>query len=351
MVSTAQHKTTVGRPILIVDGLIPTTTIAERLLRDAYGDVEVVVATAMRGVELAQRPVFLSRVCDPRVSWFVDYFKRNNIAYIYLLDDNFFELTAEYDTMNAAFYGHPAVHQTLERFLLGAHSVWLMSRPLEDYLHRRLPSIATRFLDAPVDIELLDRCASEVGTLSTEDDVFIVGYPSTRRPNVSKLVAAIVRGAYERWGVAIRFEFVGWCPDEITSHPCVNVFPLFGEYDAFLRFMFSRGWNAAIAPLGDSEFENAKTSLKFREYGAARIPGVYSECPLFSACVNHGVDGLLAASSADAWLTQLDLLRSDVPFRNAIALAARKNVEARHSQPRIAEQLREAFSELWRYQC
>lgn len=351
ILSTVAQVPSTDRPVLIADGLIPTTSIAERLLRNAYGDVEVVLTNAIRELELRNRPVFVSRLCHPRVGWFVDYFAANNIAYVYLLDDNFFELTIEYDASNAAFYSHPAVHQTLERFLLGAHSVWVMSRPLENYLHRRLPSISTRYLEAPTDLELFDRCALEVTVSPTSKGAFVVGYPTTRRPNVSKLVTSIVRGGHEQWGDSVRFEFVGWCPDEIATHPCVRAFPIVNGYDAFLRFILSRGWHAAIAPLGDSDFENSKTSLKFREYGAARIPGVYSDCPLFAACVTDGVDGLLAANRANAWLTQLERLKSDVSFREGIARAARQTVEAKHSQPRIAEQVRDAFSEIWSARC
>jgi glycosyltransferase involved in cell wall biosynthesis len=332
---------------LIADGLIPTTAIAERLLRDAYGDIEVVVAQGLSGVSLGGRQVFVSRVCHPRFDWFVDYFARNRIPYVYLLDDNFFELTAEYDAFNASFFAHPAVHKTLERFLLSANAVWVMSRPLERYLQARLPSIKTRFLEAPVDIELFDRCARTTNDKRKDHDAFVVGYPTTRRPNVAGLVSDVVRRSSELWGSEIKFEFIGWCPEEITNHPCVEVFPLVADYESYLRLMFSRRWDAAIAPLGNSAFENAKTSLKFREYGAARIPGVYSDCPLFASCIDAGVNGLLARDIPEDWIAKLGLLKNSEALRGEIVSVARGHVEARHAQSRIAGELRGAFSNIW----
>lgn len=336
-----------SKPLLIADGLIPTTAIAERLLREAYGDVEVVVAQGLSGVNTRNRPVFISRVCHPRFAWFVDYFARNSIPYVYLLDDNFFELTAEYDAFNASFFGHPAAHETLEQFLLAAEAVWLMSRPLESYLQARLPSIKTQFVEAPVDIDLFDRCASVTRDLRESPDTFVVGYPTTRRPNVAALVSEVVRRSRELWGDEVAFEFIGWCPDEVANHPGVKVFSLVADYESFLRLMFSRRWDVAIAPLGNSAFENAKTSLKFREYGAARIPGVYSDCPLFASCIDNGVNGLLASGEPDDWVSQLERLKNSKALRGEIVSAARGQVEARHSQSHIAARLREAFSNIW----
>ncbi len=332
-------------PLLVVDGMIATTAILERVLRDAYGEVQVATADAMLGVATSNRPVFVSRLCHPQFRWFIDYFRDRAVPYVYVLDDNFFELTCEYDPYNGSFFSHPDVHASLTEFLRGAAAVWLMSKPLESYLRRRLPNLATRFIEAPVDIALFDRASSE--STAIEQSNFVIGYPSSRRLNVADLVSEIVQRCATRWGDSIRFEFIGWCPEHIAEHPNVTVFPLVNDYEAFLRFMLSRRWDAAIAPLGASPFENAKTSLKFREYGAARIPAVYSRCPLFENCVVDGITGLLAHDDADDWLRQIERLKNDRTLRASIAQDARAHVDHTHAQHIIATQVREGFAPLW----
>ena len=100
-------------------------------------------------------------------------------------------------------------------------------------------------------------------------------------------------------------------------------------------------WDAALAPLMHSDFENCKTNLKYREYAAFGIPGIYSNVPLFASCVQSGRTGLLADNRADDWLRALEQLRVDVALRRAVARAARADVEKHHAQPLVAKQLRE----------
>jgi hypothetical protein len=339
------HATMETRPLLIADGLIATTAIVERVLRDAYGDVEVITADSMLGVSTQNRPVFISRLCHPRFTWFVEYFRTRSIPYVYLLDDNFFELTVDYDPYNGSFFSHPDVHASLTAFLRSAAAVWLMSKPLESYLLQRLPGLATCFIDAPVDVALFDLAASS--STPANKAHFVVGYPSSRRLNVANLISEIVQQGAARWGDTIRFEFIGWCPERVAAHPNVTVFPAVTDYEAFLRLMFSRNWDAAMAPLGVSSFENAKTSLKYREYGAARIPAVYSRCPLFEACVTEGASGLLAGDEADDWLRQIERLMIDRTLRESIAREARAHVDRVNAQPVIASRVRDAFAPIW----
>jgi Glycosyl transferases group 1 len=332
-------------PLLIADGLIATTAIVERVLRDAYGDVQVVTADSMLGVSTQNRPVFISRLCHPRFTWLVEYFRSRSIPYVYLLDDNFFELTVDYDPYNGSFFSHPDVHASLTAFLRGAAAVWLMSKPLESYLLKRLPNLATRFIDAPVDVALFDLAASS--SAPTNKAHFVVGYPSSRRLNVADLISEIVQQSAARWGDSIRFEFIGWCPERVAALPTVTVFHAVNGYEAFLQLMFSRNWDAAIAPLGASAFENAKTSLKYREYGAARIPAVYSRCPLFETCVAEGVTGLLAGDDVNDWLRQIERLMTEQTLRASIAREARAHVDRTHAQPVIASRVRDVFAPIW----
>jgi len=333
-------------PLLIADGLIATTAIAERLLSEAYGAVQVVTGEGLVGVSIDRRPVFISRLCHPRQGWLPDYLRSRGVPYVFLLDDDFHALDADYDPLHAGYFGHPEVRATLDRFLRGAKAVWLMSEPFATRLRARLPGLDVRYVPPPVDLALFDACRPEGGR-PERPGPFVIGYASTRRPNVEALIVAMVQGAAERFGDSVRFEFIGWCPTAVAEHPLVTVMAATPDYATYVRTMLSRQWSAAIAPLGSHPFENAKTNLKFREYGAARLPGIFSNVGLFSACVRHRDNGLLVPNEPTAWLEMIGLLRDDPAVGAALANQAREDVESIHAQDRVAAQLRATFADCW----
>ncbi|MEQ1593949.1 MAG: glycosyltransferase [Casimicrobium sp.] len=332
--------------LLLADGLIATTAIAERVLRDAFGPVKVITPESLPGTTLCGRPLFISRLCHPRYSWLPEYLRERSANYVYLLDDNFYELSVDYDAHNGAFFSHPAVHDSLTAFLRGASYVWVMSQPLGDYLQQRLPDLRVAWIPAPVDIDLFDAAATSTNRIASprSNRPFTVGYPTTRRPNVAELVTQVVHLATEKWRDEIRFEFIGWCPDAITEYPNVVSFPATSDYESFAKVLCASQWDAAIAPLNESIFENCKTNVKFREYGAARIAGIYSRGPLFESSVRHGENGLLADWDPTDWVAQIDRIKSDNDLRASITQLARQDVEHVHAQAVVARMLRTKFS-------
>ncbi|MCX8098316.1 MAG: glycosyltransferase [Casimicrobiaceae bacterium] len=332
-------------PLLIVDGRIPTTAIAERLLRDAYGGCEVRTGEELLGAQVLKRPLFISRLCHPRFAWLPEYLHARGVPYVYLLDDHFFALTPDYDRHNGAFFSHPAVHETLTAFLRGARAVWLMSEVLAAQLRARLPELDCRVVPAPVDLALFDACFARRAPRPRPPEVWSVGYASTRRPNVAALLTQLVERASARFGPRLRFEFIGWCPDAIAAHPAVQVFAPIEDYARFVQTMLDRHWDVALAPLGDSVFENAKTNLKYREYAAARIPGLFSAVPLYANCVRDGETGLLVGFDPEAWVEALTRLLADSALREAIVRQALAEVRAKHAQPVVAQRVRETFDD------
>ena len=133
---------------------------------------------------------------------------------------------------------------------------------------------------------------------------------------------------------------MGWIPDGLRECEGVSFLPEVYGYEAYVAKVLSRGWAMAIAPLMDSPFENCKTNLKFREYGAFGVPGVYSAVPLYSTCVESGHTGLLTENSDSSWAQAIEWLVADPQLRTTIARNARAYVESHHAQPLAAEQLR-----------
>ena len=319
-------------PLIIADGDIPTTHIVERCLRAGFGAVDVRYADNLFGTPVHGRPIVFSRFCYPSHGWLPDYLRQAQTPYVYFLDDNFWELTEAVDVHLAGFFGHPAVHRTLDRFILGASAVAVMSQRLGEYVAQRLPGARVEFINPPFDVDKARGLLAEHRNPRPDEDVVRIGYPSSRRPSVTALLVPVVRHLAAKHGKRVRFEFIGWVPDELAAEEGVAYYPPIASYDDYLRFKISRRWDIGIAPLVGGLFEACKTNLKYREYGGCCIAGVYSRVSPYVESVTHGVTGMLADNSVDAWIDALERLIDAPRLRADIAGTAYDDVCAQYHQ-------------------
>jgi hypothetical protein len=317
-------------PLLVADGDIPTTQLIARVLRVAHGNVEVRYPETLFGADVERRHLAFSRFCPPSHRWLPDYLERRGLGYLYCLDDHLWAVTAEVDPHLAAFYTHPVAQATLDTFVRGARACVVMSKRLGQVIAARLPGTRVEYLNPPFDT---DRAAELLaGTPPHDDGVVRIGYPTSRRTGVTPLLVPVVRYLAQRHAGRLRFEFVGWMPDELVGIPGVTLFPHVGDYDRYLAFKISRRWDIGLAPLAGGTFDACKTSVKYREYGGCRIAGVYGNVPPYTDDVVQGRTGLLAEHRAEAWIDALERLIDSADLRATLATYAHADVEARFSQ-------------------
>jgi glycosyltransferase involved in cell wall biosynthesis len=104
-------------------------------------------------------------------------------------------------------------------------------------------------------------------------------------------------------------------------------------------------WDVALAPLENTYFNEAKSDVKFLEYAALGIPGVYSSVGPYATSVRHGETGLLV-SSEDDWADQIMTLVEQPDFRSTIARAARDQVLESRTIDRANHVIRDVLVEL-----
>lgn len=117
-----------------------------------------------------------------------------------------------------------------------------------------------------------------------------------------------------------RFEMVFWgsIPEDYRRKPGFQHLPAVPDYNRFLRTFSRKGFDIGLAPLLDDVFHLSKTNNKYREYGASRVAGIYSDVQVYSECVEHGRTGLLAANQPEAWYHALCRLIEDDALRRTI---------------------------------
>jgi glycosyltransferase involved in cell wall biosynthesis len=87
-------------------------------------------------------------------------------------------------------------------------------------------------------------------------------------------------------------------------------------------------FDIGIAPVVDSKFNQAKSDLKFVEYGMLGLPVVVSHVEAYSHSIVNGENGFLAKNAKD-WLKYLRRLVEDAELRDEMGRKAKEFAESR----------------------
>ncbi len=328
--------------LLVCEGFTNSAQIFGRLLREVFVNVEMTDVKGLCGRSLDDQHLVFLRVCHPQWRWVVDYLLERGRSFDYIIDDNFYEISSRVDPHNGPLYDHPATHATLTHYLASAKTTIVFSHTFAEEIRRRVPAANVQYVSPPVDLALFDRYC---GVRSQRNDgILRVGYATTPRAWLSPFITEIVLQTAARLGDSIEFDLVGWWPSELASHPRVRTFDAISDYEAYVRFVADRAWDVGLSPLGDSMFENCKTNNKFREYGAARIPAIYSDVPLYRSCVRHGVTGWLEPNNPMNWSSRINSLMTDRNLGQRVAVEAYRTVAAEYPQAVSARALAQALN-------
>lgn len=111
-------------------------------------------------------------------------------------------------------------------------------------------------------------------------------------------------------------------PQSLTARPDVTFEPAPNNiYTAFVEYFLNQTTDIFIAPLNHNLFNQCKSHLKFLEYSALGVPGVYADLDPYHEIVEHGEDGFLA-SSVKEWIVHLEKLIESPELRRKVAEAA-----------------------------
>lgn len=98
-----------------------------------------------------------------------------------------------------------------------------------------------------------------------------------------------------------------------------------GNYREFAGFFNQMACDIFIAPLQDNRFNHCKSHLKYLEYSALAVPGVYSHITPYQEVIVNGENGFLAGDSAE-WEARLAQLVEDHDLRLSMGQTAQETV-------------------------
>jgi GT2 family glycosyltransferase len=100
------------------------------------------------------------------------------------------------------------------------------------------------------------------------------------------------------------------------------------NYPEFVKWLRSIvDWDIAIAPLEDTNINFSKSELKYLEYAALDLPGVYSDVGSYKETIINELNGLLVENNdLNQWENQITKLVEDVSLRSTIVDNSKRNV-------------------------
>jgi glycosyltransferase involved in cell wall biosynthesis len=242
-----------------------------------------------------------SRSVDPIFRPIYKYAQALGIPIIYDLDDNLFAVPPDSDVYR--YFGHPDKQQQLEWMLRNSDLVRVHSSALAEVIypfnaHVQVVWAAINWQDAPPQLPPLNTNPLEI--------VYAVS------PHSGAMFFSIIRDDLYRaltdFPDKLHFHALGYIDDAFLKLPNVTHEPYQSDFKAFFQSFTHHGYAIGLAPMKYELFYQCKTDLKFRDYAAAGIAGIYTDCSLYSH-VEHEKTGILVTNQPGAWYNAIvDLL-------------------------------------------
>jgi glycosyltransferase involved in cell wall biosynthesis len=273
--------------------------------------------------------VVLCRNNEPRYAFLLDILRSKKIPFIYDIDDNLFEYPLCYTDWKE--------HRSQERLTLltdymrFANLVRVYSNPFQEKaatLNQRVEKVFgptyQRLISSPHVHPDSERIKLVYATSRSQDKLYELFTP------------ALIR-VLNDYPSRVEAHFWGYNPVLPRTGGKIYYHKFVSNYDRFLQQFSQAGFDIGMAPLLDDLFHRSKTNIKFRDYGACWIAGIYSNVDVYSDCVVEGETGLLVPNEPEAWYRAMVRLIEDGPLREKIKRQAQEYVCTQYGEDRFVK--------------
>jgi glycosyltransferase involved in cell wall biosynthesis len=261
----------------------------------------------------------------------------HNIPTLYVLDDNFWILP----NYIPGFFSSDRTFQQFERFLRYSRFIWVYN-PIV-YKNVLQYNSNVQLAIAGIDLQLAKRAFSR----EIKGQRIKIAYVSSRGPKDSLLnviTPALIK-ILEKYHNQVELDFWGETPEAFKPHPQVISHAIDYDYDHFLSSISSAGYDIGLAPTFLDDFHLSKTNTKFRDYGACRIAGIYTNSPIYSE-IQDGQTGLLVENTDEAWFNAIERLINENDLRTRIQENAFQYIQERYDQIKMIREWEDFFAQL-----
>lgn len=242
-------------------------------------------------------------------------------AVVYELDDQLLELPSDHP--EKAYFAE--ARDAMRRAIVSADAVVVSTLWLADYMRALNPNtwVLPNYLNDKLWGLSRVRKPRKTGRV-------VIGYMGGRtQTHLSDLalITPVLTRILDTYADRVVLRFWGVHPPELSALPNVEfMHDTFPDYGAFARYFSQQDVDIFVAPLRDNLFNRSKSWIKFLEYSALGVCGVYSRIAPYEGIVIHGKNGFLASGAAE-WETLLKMLIEDEHLRRSSAEQALDTIQ------------------------
>jgi glycosyltransferase involved in cell wall biosynthesis/radical SAM superfamily enzyme YgiQ (UPF0313 family)/spore maturation protein CgeB len=180
-----------------------------------------------------------------------------------------------------------------------------------------------------------------------EKDRIVIGFTGTgtHAKDLEQIEEALFRVA-AKYGDRVSFFFMGHASSRHAALPGFTFRDFERKYESYAQSLCRSGIDIAVVPLADNSFNRCKSNIKWLEYSACGIAGIYADLPPYNTTVEHGKTGLLVGQDPEKWCRAIEFLVEHPEVRKEIALKARKKVLAKYSLTARAHRHLEVYRQI-----
>jgi glycosyltransferase involved in cell wall biosynthesis len=280
----------------------------------------------------------------------VERCRADGACLIYATDDNLLDLRLEGSVAEWLNAGHQEVIRYVAREADGVIvSTELLRRRMEQ-LNERVTVVPNALDERLLPYELPRRTGGQAA------EKCVIGYMgTTTHDDDLAMIAPALQRVMHRHAGRVELQIVGAVNDPASLRRFGDL-PVrivqrghAVEYPSFMRWMGREvRWDVGLAPLRDDPFTRCKSDIKFLDYAALGIAGIFSRVPPYEASVEHLRTGYLAENTVEAWEEGLKQLVSDGELRDQIGSRARAYLMANRTLRSKAMAWRDAILSCYR---
>lgn len=280
------------------------------------------ILTITKGIGYSKADVIVvERMWKPKISLhlaetLVEQIRKDKAIFIYSIDDNLLDLE----------YIPKEVRMVVRYFCRAADGILVST----EFLKKRLSRLNKRIIviSNALDERHFGGNDQKSHPIKQHGERKVIGYMGTFTHDADlMIVIQPLREILRKYSDLVEFQLVGG-----TSNP--SVLSLFDglpfrvlqppthdvEYPNFVSWMKRiLRWDIGIAPLEDTYFNRSKSDIKFLDYSALRIAGIYSDVPSYQETIRHLETGYLVNNSPTDWSNALECLLVNDQFRDRLA--------------------------------
>lgn len=261
---------------------------------------------------------------------------RLKVPIVYDLDDLFLDVPPLHPHYNDLSKRVPYIKWILKEADLVTVSTTPLQEVLKQYTARRihvLPNLVDwRSFDAPPRPRNRQFNLLISGTSTHQGDWSLIEEPLAEILNIHRENVNAI--------------FFGELPKRFSDHPSVRLINFQPDYRSYALRLRELDIHAALVPLEDTKFNRCKSNIKWLEYSAAGIAGVFSDLLPYNSSIRNGETGLLVDNTAEAWFRSMEQLLANPEITFAMIENARREVREFHSIGSISDKYLTVLNDL-----